>query len=234
MALTRVQATPVPASGSGASIARTFSTPPTLGNAIIVAYVKNNTEGPASSVTDNKGNTYSLAQMYDTGGQHLFVYYCPAITATGASFTVTVTLPTSRFWMVAMVEVGGVGPGLVVDRTVTNGGAAATTTPTTGATAALLGTEAFLVALYQIALAPISIAVNAASPSWTQEAEALTSTGNAANGEIDTRIVTGATGTTPSCGWTTGASGAYSAMLVAFSTGGAVVATAQPFVILPV
>jgi hypothetical protein len=231
MALTRVQATPGPYIGSGTAPTRTFTTPPTVGNAIVVAVLS--ISRMTTGVTDNKGNAYTLANSWtNAGAQNVAIYYCPAITATGATFTLTATFALSTFNFIVAVEVGGVGAGLTVDQSAgqTIFGA---TTPSTGSTAAVIGAEHFLITGFATGTAQSSITVQSVSPSWTQEAENLTGT-TAVAGEIDSRILTGAAGTTQSGSWTTSTNATYVAGLVAFRTSVAVVATAQPFVIFPV
>lgn len=218
MALSRVQATAAPHIASGATINRTFSTPPTLGNAIVFAVATNTT--PVSSVTDNYGNTYVLAKSDATGGgaQHISIWYCSTIVATGASFTVTSSLGISRFHFARAIEISGVGTGLAVDQAVSRN-SAASTTPSTTVTAALAVADAFLVALYGAQTTVNTITVESVSPTWTEEAAELASAG--IRGEIDSRVVTGVAGTTQSCSWTVSSAGGYAAALVAFaSTGG--------------
>ncbi len=207
MAITRVQAATPVISGFTTTLVISFASPPTVGNAVILAFLKATTTA-TTSVVDNRSNTYTLAKSQNNsgGGIALDVYYCGAITGTGTPFTVTVTgNATLRSGL--LIEVT---PGLVVDQTIGTDSSGAT--GLTGTTAALTAAEAFLVAA--IATGSSIITVGVVSPTWTQEMETLATPG----GEVDTRVVTGALGTTPSASWTLNGSNFYGAALVAFKS----------------
>jgi hypothetical protein len=225
----RVQATPAPYNGGGTTAPRTFGVPPAVGSAVVVAIGTFNTT--VTGVTDAYSNSYTLAAARTQGAVTVAVWRCAAITATGATFTVTPALASSNDYLVAMLEVGGVGTGLTVDQSATQGGSS--TTPATGATAALTGPDVLQVALHAIGAGQSSITAAVGSPVWREEAEFLSFAD--LPGEIDSRIVTAATGTTPSASWTDTNSGVWAAALVAFKpAAAAAVETAQPFVIYPV
>jgi hypothetical protein len=114
-----------------------------------------------------------------------------------------------------VVEVSGVTPGLVVDKSSSASGTSSA--PATGVTAALTAAETFQVAVHAIAAAQASITVGVVSPAWTQEYEELPFTFSA--GEADSRITTSSVGTTPSASWTDTASAVWAAVLVAFAVG---------------
>lgn len=218
MALARVQSSAVARAAASSSFAIPLATPPTLGNGLLVLvnmYRGGSGVVPASC-TDNKGNTYTLAVAQGNFDSSCAIFYCPAVVATGASFTVTATSAyTGAYWVGLVVEVSGVGTGLVVDQTAGAGGTSST--PATGATAALTASEAFLAAIHGITTSQSSITVGSASPAWTQEFEELPNTH--IPGEADTRIVSSAAGTTVSCSWTDSTSSQWSAVIVAFKAG---------------
>jgi hypothetical protein len=217
MALTRVQATPKANGGAVSSLAVTFGTQPVVGNGIAVTLLcGQGTPPPASSVTDNRGNTYLLAltQGLPTVQTALAVYYCPKITATGTPFTITAAFGGGRDAVLLAVEVGGLGANsLAVDQTAGAGGTSAA--PATGATAALTADEVFLVSALSTNNYAGAYNVESVSPAWTEEVEHVTF--SAQSGEVDTRIRTGVVGTTQSCSWVAaGGSVLWGAGLVAF------------------
>ena len=217
MAFARVQAT-ARVSGSGTSIAIPFSTPPTVGNAILVPVAAQQNGIVLGTCTDNYGNTYALAksQIQTTGTDvAAAIYVCEQLTASGASFTITVTFSPSGNYTASAIEVSG-GTGLVLDKTA--GAVGSSTTPATGATAALTAAEEFVVALHAIGTNMASITIAVVSPTWTQEFEQLSSSGACA-GEADSRILTSASGTTTSASWTDGTTGNWAAALAAFKAG---------------
>ena len=213
-ALARVQGTGKGTSTSG-TVALTFASPPSVGNGILVAVGVWWTIGPTiPTCADNRGNTYSTALSQLVGTNGVALYVCPAITATGAPFTVTLSgAGAGTSMLAAAIDVSGVGTGLVVDRTAY--ATSASTTPATGATAALTGSEVVTLALHIINANQASITVAAGSPTWTEEAESLV----ALAGEIDSRVLTAAAGTTTSASWTAITSSSWWAALVACKAG---------------
>src|SRR5580765_7964447 len=108
MAITRIQATPTVAPGVTAStISVTFATPPSLGNSVVLV-VTSNGPGAATGCTDNYGHTYTRAasRAQSPVGYAVDVFVRSAITATGASFTVTSTTPTALLMAIGL-ELGG-------------------------------------------------------------------------------------------------------------------------------
>ena len=217
-ALVRVQRTPAVATTTAATTSvLTFATPPTVGHAIVVVATGNHATTLVTAVTDNYGNTYSLAKAQGnaSGPRGVAVWFCQAITATGASFTVTVT-GTSVQRLGVAIEISGVGVGLVLDQTAGTGAVGAAST-TTGATAALTGNDHLVVAGAGIAATLASLTMTMASPHWTQEGEALTSTQSS---ELDSGVVIGAAGMTLRAAWSWPSGGAHAASaIVAFSPG---------------
>jgi hypothetical protein len=234
MALARVQATGKVIADAAASVALTFATPPTLGNGLVVLVTGYNNPSPGvTTCADNRGNAYTLAiaQLTPPTPVEVAIYACAAVTTTAAPFTVTVTGTAGTYWVASAVEVSGVGTGLTVDGTA--GRAASLVTPVgTGATAALTtGADTFLAAVLSLGGAEATITVESVVPAWTQEHEDLSFAH--AVGEADTRVVTAAGGTTPSCTWTISTPQPYSAALAAFKAGGGAAgagASAQPYV----
>ena len=210
--LYRVQATPK-GSSSTPPVNVTFGTPPALGNGLIVALICWTGAAPVSCV-DNRGagvNTYSLATTR-VNGATVSIFYCAKINATGAPFTITVT--SAANWNQAIaIEVGGVGGGLTLDQVVTAIGTS--NAPASGATAALTtAADSFQVGVFATTAAQSSIVVGTAGGAWTQEFEDLTS--SFCPGEVDSRLVAGATGTTPAISWAISGSVAWATALAAF------------------
>jgi hypothetical protein len=161
------------------------------------------------------------------------IQYCAKITTSAAPFTVTLTLAggVTGYWEAAAIEVSGVGTGLSVDQTV--GQSATSAAPSTGTTAALTGSEVIVAAVHAIGANQGSITVQVVSPTWTEEFENLSYSTTIA-GEGDTRIVTGAAGTTQTGSWTDTASATWGAALAAFKgSAPAAAETARPYVVLP-
>jgi hypothetical protein len=226
MPFTRVQATGKVIADSTLSVAATFASPPTVGNAIVVPAVL--WGGPAPACADNRGNTYSLAIGQVNVSPRVAIFYCAQIATSAAPFTITLSSSPSNYWVVCAVEIGGLGGGpLLLDQTTSATGGSAT--PSTGATAALTANGDLLVAVYSVSGSEASITVESVSPAWTQEAEELSFAH--AVGESDTRILTAGLGASASCTWTVPVSTGFAAAIAAFKA--SAVETAQPFVILP-
>jgi len=221
-ALVRVQRATAVTTTASTSIALVFATPPVLGRGVVVVVSGNSATALVTTCVDSAGNSYSLAHAQNnaSGGRGVAVWYCPAITATGASFTVTVT-GASVLRVGVAIEVSGVGVGLIVDQTV--GASTTSVGGATGATAALTGTDSLQVAAVALALTVSSLTVGGLPTAWTEEAEARTAS---QTGEVDSRDVGAATGTTPSAIWAWGAGSAFVACaLVAFKPGAPVTVT---------
>ena len=121
----------------------TFDSTPASGSSVVVAIAASL---PVTSVTDNKGNTYTrdLHNQF-TSGAIISVWRSSNITG-GASFIVTATLSStgSRNMLWGIIEVD---KALILDKQITKN--ALTNAPTTGAlTGQTLGTEQFGVALF--------------------------------------------------------------------------------------
>ena len=219
MPLTRVQATGRVATPNTATHALPFSTPPTVGNALIIVAIANSTVAPASvSCTDNQagGNRYtSVVGTPGANDARVYIFYCERVHVSAAPFTVTITTDINTYHNTVGIEVGGLvsGLGLIPDQVASAVGTS--TAASTGATPALVASEVFLVAAASYDAAQGSITVGAASPSWTQEFEELAFT--VACGEVTSRIVTSAAGTTPSASWTSTVSTQWAAGLAAFA-----------------
>lgn len=230
MALSRVQATGKVSGNNVTAFAMTVASPPTVGNSLVVGLVTWELRNFATiACTDNRGNTYGLAQQSAGGAPCVAVYHCAVIATTGTPFTITVTFPAATDVVGVAVEVSGVGSGLTVDQAVT-AGAASGTAPSTGATAALSASEVFVLGAMGTSSAQASITVAVVSPTWTQELEEL-STALVA-GEVDSRILTGVSGATTSASWTLASGGIWRTVLVAFKGSGGVAGgdLVQPFV----
>lgn len=119
------------AQGSGGSVAVTFDSAVTAGNAVIVLATAFSSTAP-SAASDNKSNTYT---RHVSGASNISVAIFSALNVTGgSSFQVTVT--GSSDVSAAIFEVSGLATSAAFDVSATNGGTSAShSTGTTAATA---------------------------------------------------------------------------------------------------
>lgn len=232
--ITHVQSTARASGGSATSFTITPGAQPSIGNAIIVP-VSIYGASATISVTDNSSNTYTQAVTRDSAGT-AFIWYCGKLTATNASFQITVTITSgASWWAASAIEVTNVGSGgLTVDQTVSQVTSPGATTLSTGTTASLTGPDDFVVACTNISNAQSSITVASVSPPWTQEYEVLPGTNTP--GEGVSRSLTSTAGTTVNCSWTVSTTTTAANVLAAFraTTSGGAVATVQSFVWGPI
>ena len=203
MAFARVQGNSATSTSVSTSISVSFAAPPTVGNAVVVVVAG---QRPVT-VTDNQGNTYELSAIRQQSGgitATTGIHICPILVATGSPFTVTATLGgpnlsvTAGGLSIAIIEVSGVNFALKLDKTMGTQGFSVT--PSSGATAVLTASEVFVVAAFTTGSTSPSIVVDSTTPTWTVERETLTTP----SGEINTRIVGSAAGTTQNVTWTMG------------------------------
>lgn len=218
MALSVVQTGPKIAVGSIVTTDLTFSSPPTVGNGIIIPVLGFTSIGLAGgSFADNHGNTYALAVSNFTSSISVAIFYCRQIEATGSPFTMTFTIPGGAWVVSAPLEIGGVGEGLLIDRTTSATGSS--TTPATGNLAALTKDSVMLVGCCAAGGNLTSVTVESLSPAWVQAFEHLSFAQQP--GEADTRILSsGALGTTPAGNWTIDPTRIWSAAIAAFAAEG--------------
>lgn len=212
MALARAQAIARTTAASAS-----FASPPSVGNGILVEISQWHGSGTMpSSVTDNRGNVYTLVAQRGSGNSSASIFVCSLIAATGSPFTITVG--GAQVWQWSAQEISDVGTGLVLDRIATANGTG--TAVSTGAMSALRATDEILAAVVTVPATQASLTVEALSPTWTEEFEFLTYAAfSTVAGEADTRIVSSAVGTTPSANWTLATSGAWVAAAAAFARG---------------
>lgn len=200
----RVQATPKATADNQLSVSMTFSTPPTVGGGLIVAIARSSgTLVTGTGCTDNKGNTFTLVFSYASpiGTGSIALFYCPAITVTGASFTITVTASNTSDWTGVAIETN-TGLALHISQ---NGNGISTTASTV--TTTVTEPDLFAIGVMTVDVAEASIAVSSGSGiTWIQEIEELTIT-TAITCEVDYASLTGwaatiaATWTFPSSSW---------------------------------
>jgi hypothetical protein len=228
MALARVQTTPRVRGTATATVAITFTTPPAVGNALVIPLVLYQASGTISTATlscaDNRGNSYTLAVLEKNGQIGGAIFVCSKIVTAGGPFTVTVTQTSSSYFETCGIEISGIGTGLAVNRTVTQIGIG--TALAAGTTAALTADEALVVGVCTISTNQTAITVESVTPAWAQAFENLDHSASIA-GEADSRIRTGVTGTTQTCAWTASTGAAWAAALAAFA------ATAPALVTVP-
>lgn len=209
-AMYRVQGISGAASMVG-SITLTFLDPPTVGNGIVVAVGSQRNANFQDlnkdwSVTDNRGNIYYSAIALSTANK---IWYCPKLTASGAPFTITIVTdpswytPVGDFYLFASaIEVAGVGTGLGVNQ-VKYSASGTSGNITTGLTAPLTANEIFLCACQVFNTsdnAANTVTVESLTPAWIEEFEQVTA--GSPKGEIDTRAIRAASGTTVEAKWT--------------------------------
>jgi hypothetical protein len=214
MALTRVQVATARSTSGVGTASVSFSSPPTVGNGVLLAIL--NTGGATTGCSDNRGNTYTRAVFQAAAtNHHAAIYLCASIGTSAGPFTVSVALPGGLlYYTLVLIEVGNVGTGLVSVQTQSGTGFSAAAS--TGTTAGLGAAEVFLLAAVAVGAAEASIVVGTVTPPWTQEAETLDFTTGQA-GEQDSRILTGASGTTQTVSWTLASGQWWSAVLGAFA-----------------
>jgi hypothetical protein len=217
MALTRVQASPQVQINGWINVATTFSSTPVVGNAIIVFITFNGTN--VTGVTDNKGNTYSVAAQkhHASHATEANIWYCSKITSSSATFTITAAFPGFGNATIVAVEYNGI-PTAGLDILTTSNNEGNSTTPSTGNAATLAINDVILAASFSHAPNNTTIVVETVSPAWNQEIEQLSSTYG--GGEGDSRILTAGSGVVPSCSWVwTVSAGQWAAVIVAFGDG---------------
>ena len=118
------------------SLTLTFNSPTTTGNTLIVAvsdYYA--TLDPDNTISDNKGNTWKVAVNYTTASR-VKVYYAQNITG-GASHRITVSTPSSAYYVATAVEYAGIdNAGDVVSFVKTNRASSAQYSTGSGSSAA--------------------------------------------------------------------------------------------------
>jgi len=138
MAIAHVQ-TPTPVELSNVtSIGKTFTSTPVVGNYIFVfvgAWTSAGTAPTITSVTDNKGNSYSLARQQSViniagSRANVWIYYAKVATAT-ATFTVTVNFSASVLPTLGISEFSGVKATSPLDAS-NNGGTGSSTSASSG------------------------------------------------------------------------------------------------------
>lgn len=205
--LSKVQSTPRVLTTAQLTAAVTFAAPPVVGHGIIVVIDTFVAAGAITSVVDNQGNTYTLAvtKAETNLPNNLHIYFCSSITTTGNPFTITSTGSSSSRFMLAIE----MGKSIAVDQVLSSNGAGASAS--IGPTPALSGSNVFSVA--EIGTSSTTIAVDSTTPTWFQETEVLT---GSPGGEIDSRLVPNASGTTQSASWTLNGANFWVAVLAVF------------------
>ena len=224
MALAVVQTIAKTKASNAASVALTFASAPTVGNAVVVVATGWRSSGAAfGTATDNRGHTYTTVITRVLSTSLCGIFYLPIIATSAAPFTITVPAPTgSTYFVASAIEVSGVGTGMNLQQSA--GATGATNTPATGATATVTVNDVIAVAVHAISVSEATITVQSVSPAFVEIFEELPFTHIA--GEADYRLLPTAAGTTQSCSWTDTASNQWAAAIAVFggsgSTAGAV------------
>jgi len=223
MALTRVQKSTIAKTAATGltALTVTWGANPAIGNAIVVGVGGKTTNNLVTSCTDNYGNTYTAGFApagHSSSGVAVAFWYCANVTATGAGFAITATGANVHRMTVA-VEVGNVGLGLTVGRTINTNASGGP--GLTGTTATLTTADSIVFAAIDVASNIAALTAAAGTPAWTEEAEVL-SAGNP-SAEIISRIVSATTA--QSASWTWAGAANYAAALVTFHSLGPATAT---------
>lgn len=86
-----------------------------------------------TSVTDTKGNLYSLATSSTVSPDHVYIYYS-SITNTGGPFNITMTTGGAGPIVASVVEFSGISKNGPLDMTISSGNAGSVVTAMTGTT----------------------------------------------------------------------------------------------------
>ena len=208
MALKIVQSVTTPL-GSVASFTQTFASAPTPGNAVIVG--ASTDAQVVTSVVDNQGNTFLDAANTNTdGGNVASIWYIPALGAVTAPYTVTVTLAAAASSCASMHEVSGPLTFAPLDVSANKLEQDGSKTPSIGPTAATEQAGEIVFALITSGTGGLGQLV--VNPAWGSNA-ATYSADATMNYSLDYRITTASE--TETVQWTSGATGAYYALLVA-------------------
>jgi hypothetical protein len=199
------------------SIDNSFSSAPTEGNFVAVVV---HTYGPVGSLagselTDNQGNSYSVAVQKQSSSPGCAVYYCPSIGPVSGTFTMTFTWDAFfNGWLAAQEWSGmGLAPSCV---TATNEGGTGTSI-TSGTTASVVPPSggALVIACVSTVSPSGAPTVETVSPAWSTIASDGGSFFNP-DGMSNDRVIT-ASGT-QSCSWTSASSGeTWAAAIVVFA-----------------
>lgn len=225
MALARVQVSTVATVNGWINVATSFPVSPTVGNGIAVIFTAQCASILSSTITcvDNRGHTYTLAISRVNGNAQTLIFYLSKVVTNTAPFTITLTFGGAgpnvfANGNVIAIEVGGVITGLAPANS--TGSTGASQAIVTGAMTALAISETFLVAAFCQVATLTGSTVEVVSPIWTEEYEQLSVAYGP--GEINSRILTSASGTTPSCSWTVtgaGVTAVWASAIVAFKDG---------------
>jgi hypothetical protein len=202
---------PQTAFAEGANPPVTFTTPPTVGQAIVVVAL-GQPSSAVTTITDTAGQTYTLAQTAVHGlGLRVEVWFCARITASASPYTVTATGLTGSRRVLALA-IGGVGLGIAVDQSA--GAFADGATAVVGPTAPLTANDVLIVAGGLLAsssgvfgIAPVP------PPAWISRRKDTTY-------EVATRAATGQVGLQASASWPIGFNTSWVAAIVAFKSTG--------------
>lgn len=130
------------------SKAGALASAPAAGNAIIVMIGGYRSSGfDVGSVTDDRGNTYTLAKKSNLQTEiRSAIYYALNVAALTPTITVNAAAGTDNFIEFGALEVSGLAASGVVDQTASANGAT-TTTPPSGTTAATTVADELLIAV---------------------------------------------------------------------------------------
>jgi hypothetical protein len=199
------------------SISKSFASLPATGNFIVVVVHRYGSVS-AGTLTDNQGNTYTLA-VEDASGSTpgCAIYYCANIPAPSGTFTLTYTMPSSgNAWLVAE-EWSGMGAATVLATANSGvGGPTITVGPTASITPGINGSLVVAAVSSVGGGAPV---VESVTPAWS-EIGAEAASPFYPQGRCNARAVTAAG--TQSCTWTQSGTSANGSCLAVFDAAGAV------------
>lgn len=203
-ALHKVQGTAKFKANNSVSIQVTFTTPPTIGNALILMVSGYSTDnihlGAKSIVTDNYGHEWiaGVSNFHNVAGNGVAgsIFFVRKLTATGASFTISYSRDNSLFptaappnLVASAVEVGGeIGYGLLVDAWTGTAfvNSSATSFATVAASPVPLGPQDFIAAMVVFG-SPVTGAIEVQKNGMDDWTEAYAEYDAAWSAEADTR-----------------------------------------------
>jgi hypothetical protein len=217
MAITKQQTTTKFRVTNSSPATGTFVSPPVEGELITVAFWGwSQPRWMPQDVTDNQGNSYSLAAVAqnNSGSSHTAIWWAVSGPVTG-SFIITINPEEKGNFY---------GAGCATSWSSTLGNTwrpdararatGSSTTPAPGTTGTLDVADQVVIAAFSITTTQASITVGVVSPVLTEDAEEL-SFATYVPGEANSRIVAATTAQSPS--WTCASSGQWAAVVCTFA-----------------
>lgn len=211
---TRVQSTGKIRVSNGPSVSGSFASLPAVGSLVLVGVQGYLSYWQAGDVTDNQGNTYTVAVAKALSSAHCAIFYT-VVTASAGTFTITIDpANTGNTWIVgSAVEYSGTWNSATCLDVAQTSSSGSGTSLTTGTTLQTSRANELVAAICGITINQVSITVESVSPAWTEEHEELSWT-NYVPGEFNTRLIS--VRVAQSCSWTDTVSTPWSGAIATF------------------